>query len=300
MLDSGQDQDWFSSREIIAEAVLASLEFYLFLVHVVSVPHPLIRPALFKDDQFRAPVSSQVFMVGIFAVSSHLALMTPWLPGVGGHYPVETADLIAGARNGFGGLVTTMPAPDDWRTVSTRLLVGIGGLVLLSYAYWLMTHWTPDVSGQRRDHHCHRHPGRRDGAVISPRSRRCSRVRHAGTVDADRGRRAIRSAAQSRRGHRRLRRDDESGARRQALHEMIGAAVNPFNRALQATGPIHQWLDPASRHGAAMCGSGSSTSRRRSSPMPTTTCCCEVMATVPAWLLLLMMPATKVLHVAAE
>ena len=38
----------------------------------------------------------------------------------------------------------------------------------------------------------------------------------------------------------------------QALHEMIGASVTPFNRALQAVGPVQQWLDPATRHGAAM------------------------------------------------
>jgi len=38
----------------------------------------------------------------------------------------------------------------------------------------------------------------------------------------------------------------------QALHEVIGAAVNPFNRALQSLGQAHHWLDPTSRHGAAM------------------------------------------------
>jgi DHA2 family multidrug resistance protein len=38
----------------------------------------------------------------------------------------------------------------------------------------------------------------------------------------------------------------------QALHEVIGASVNPFNRALQALGSANDWLDPTSRHGAAM------------------------------------------------
>src|SRR3954447_13462503 len=49
MLDRGQDRDWFTSTEIITEAVLASLGFYLFLVHVLSAPEPMIRPVLFKD-----------------------------------------------------------------------------------------------------------------------------------------------------------------------------------------------------------------------------------------------------------
>jgi DHA2 family multidrug resistance protein len=42
----------------------------------------------------------------------------------------------------------------------------------------------------------------------------------------------------------------------QALHEMIGASVTPFNRALQMVRPVeghmHQWLDPATRGGAAL------------------------------------------------
>ena len=39
----------------------------------------------------------------------------------------------------------------------------------------------------------------------------------------------------------------------QGLHEVIGASVTPFNRALQALGPMAHWLlDPASRHGTAV------------------------------------------------
>jgi DHA2 family multidrug resistance protein len=33
---------------------------------------------------------------------------------------------------------------------------------------------------------------------------------------------------------------------------MIGGSVTPFNRALQMVGPIHQWLNPATRGGAAL------------------------------------------------
>ena len=38
----------------------------------------------------------------------------------------------------------------------------------------------------------------------------------------------------------------------QALHAEIGASVTPFNRALQDGGAVQQYLDPATRHGAAM------------------------------------------------
>jgi hypothetical protein len=38
----------------------------------------------------------------------------------------------------------------------------------------------------------------------------------------------------------------------QALHAEIGASVTPFNRALQDGGVVHQYLNPATHHGAAL------------------------------------------------
>ena len=38
----------------------------------------------------------------------------------------------------------------------------------------------------------------------------------------------------------------------QAMHEIIGASVTPFNRALQSAGSVRRWLDPAARHGATL------------------------------------------------
>ena len=204
MLDRGQDQDWFTSREIIAEAVFAGLGFYLFLVHVSSARQPLIRPALFKDVNFASGVLL-MFMVGIFMVSS-LALMTPWLQ-VLSHYPVETAGLIMAPR-GFGSLVTTMLTGRLAARVDARLLVGYrtadAQLHLLA---------DDGLDARRvgaRDHHRDRDPGRRDGAFVHADPG--AGVRHAGAVDADRGRGAVQSAAQPRRGDRRLGRDVGAGA----------------------------------------------------------------------------------------
>jgi MFS transporter, DHA2 family, multidrug resistance protein len=38
----------------------------------------------------------------------------------------------------------------------------------------------------------------------------------------------------------------------QALHEIIGASVNPFNRALQVLGSVNGWMNPTQHHGAAL------------------------------------------------
>ena len=57
MLDRGQELDWFSSREIIVEAVIAGLALYLFVVHMFTADRPFLPPGLFKDRNF-APASS--------------------------------------------------------------------------------------------------------------------------------------------------------------------------------------------------------------------------------------------------
>jgi DHA2 family multidrug resistance protein len=73
----------------------------------------------------------------------------------------------------------------------------------------------------------------------------------------------------------------------QVMHEMIGASVTPFNRALQTAGPVHQWLDPASGHGAAwlerVIGQQAQIVAYSNDYV------LLIIATVPAWLLLMMM-----------
>jgi DHA2 family multidrug resistance protein len=244
MLDRGQDQDWFTSREIIIEAVVACLGFYLFLVHIVYAREPLIRPAVFRDINFSSGLL-MMFMVGVLMVSS-LALMTPWLQ-VLSNYPVETAGLIMAPR-GFGSLVTTMLGGKLSAKIDARILVGTG-LVMLSYTFWLMTAWTPDVS-QREIIITILIQGAAMGLVFSPLSVLAfvtlapamrtegsslfSLLRNLGAAIGV-------SLFSSLLAH-----------NSQAMHEMIGASVTPFNRALQSTGTLHQWLDPGTRHGAVL------------------------------------------------
>ena len=54
MLDRGQDQDWFTSTEVIVEAVLGALGVYLFVVHMITAKKPFIPVVLFKDRNFSA------------------------------------------------------------------------------------------------------------------------------------------------------------------------------------------------------------------------------------------------------
>jgi MFS transporter, DHA2 family, multidrug resistance protein len=279
MLDRGQEQDWFTSREIIVEGVFASLGFYLFLVHAMSARQPLIRPALFKDLNFASGVLL-MFMVGTYMVSS-LALMTPWLQ-VLSNYPVETAGLIMAPR-GFGSLVTTILSGRLAARVDGRLLVGIG-LVLLSYSYWLMTGWTPDVS-EREIIIAIILQGGAMGLLFTPiqvlafatlepamRTEGASLFSLLRNLGAAIGV----SAATSLLAH-----------NAQAMHEMIGASVTPFNRALQAVGPMHHLIDPATHHGVALLDR--IVNQQAQIVAYADDYVLLILLTVPAWLLLLMM-----------
>ena len=56
MLDRGQRLDWFGSTEIILEAGIAAVAFYLFVVHVLTTKRPLLDPRLLLDRNYAVGV----------------------------------------------------------------------------------------------------------------------------------------------------------------------------------------------------------------------------------------------------
>ncbi|HEX8757841.1 MAG TPA: DHA2 family efflux MFS transporter permease subunit [Steroidobacteraceae bacterium] len=141
MLDRGQELDWLSSREIVAEAIIAGSAFYIFLVHIFTAREPFLRPALFRDRNFTAGVLF-VAIVGLTFYAS-LALQPPYLQDLM-NYPVITAGLVMGPR-GLGTMAAMMVVGKMMGRTDTRLLLGFG-LGLSAWSFYLMTGWTPDVS----------------------------------------------------------------------------------------------------------------------------------------------------------
>src|SRR6185312_5991609 len=141
MLDRGQTLDWFSSREIIIEAVLAGLGFYLFIVHMFTADKPFLSPGLFGDRNF---ISG---MIMVFCISSVMlataALLAPYLQNLAG-YPVYTAGW-AMAPRGIGIIASMFLASRLGMRVDQRKLMAVG-LVILCWALWVMSTWTPDVT----------------------------------------------------------------------------------------------------------------------------------------------------------
>ena len=243
MLDRGQHQDWFSSPEIILEAVLGALGVYLFAVHMMTGTKPFIPPAMFRDRNFSAG-AAVMFAAGTVLVSSS-SLMAPWLQTLA-NYPVETSGLIMGPR-GLGTMAAMLTGGRLTSRLDPRKLMAFG-ISMLIWSIWEMTSWTPDVAqwkimttitiqgaglgflfiplqvlafatlpGQYRT----------DGASLF------SLFRNIGAAIGV-------SVTSSMLAH-----------NTQVLHEEIGSMVTPFNRALAQGGMVTRMWDPATAHGAA-------------------------------------------------
>ncbi len=244
MLDRGQSQDWFSSGEILAEAVLGGLGLYLFIVHMLTGKRPFIPPALFADRNFASGLA-MMFAAGTILVSSS-ALMAPWLQNLA-NYPVESAGLLMAPR-GIGTMGAMLLAGRLSSRLDPRKVIAFG-ILLLVWSIWEMTHWTPDVD-QTWIALTIVVQGAGLGFIFIP-----LQVIAFATLPAQ------------------LRTDGASlfslfrniGAaigvsvtsfmlahNTQVLHEQIGSYVTPFNRALQSGGNVGRMMDPTTAHGAAL------------------------------------------------
>jgi MFS transporter, DHA2 family, multidrug resistance protein len=244
MLDRGQNQDWFSSREIIMELVLGCLGVYLFVVHMWTGKKPFIPPAIFRDRNFTTGVVV-MFAAGTVLVSSS-SLMAPWLQTLA-NYPVEAAGLIMAPR-GIGTMAAMLTGGRLASRLDPRKLMAFG-ITLLVWSIYDMTAWTPDVAQWRimltitiqgaglgflfiplQVLAFATLPGhfRTDGASLF------SLFRNIGAAIGV-------SVTSSMLMH-----------NTQVMHEQIGSEVTPFNRALMNGGAVEHFWDPATRHGAAM------------------------------------------------
>lgn len=140
MLDRGQLLDWFSSTEIIIEAVIAALSFYLFIVHILTARQPFVSPSLFKDRNF-ALGSVFIFMIGIVLLAT-LALLPPLLEGLF-DYPVVTIGLVTAPR-GIGTFVAMVIVGRVIGKIDARVLVTFG-LLTTALSLWLMTGFSPQM-----------------------------------------------------------------------------------------------------------------------------------------------------------
>ena len=244
MLDRGQDQDWFSSREIITEAVLAGLGIYLFLTHLLTAERPFIRPVIFRDRNLSASLL-MMFAIGQILVASS-ALMAPYLQSLG-NYPVATAGLVMAPR-GIGTMLAMMISGRLASRIDPRKLMFVGVTLLIGSSY-SMTGWTPDVAVEVQVITIIVQ-GMGLGFVFTPlqviafatlpmamrtdAAAMLSLFRNVGSAIGV----SLTSALLAH--------------NIQVAHAGLAARITPFNRALQSNPSIFHRLDPLTRHGAVL------------------------------------------------
>jgi MFS transporter, DHA2 family, multidrug resistance protein len=141
MLDRGEQLDWFGSLEIVVEASLSALGFYLFVVHIFTSERPFIDPKMFRDRNLSIGLSF-IFIVGIILLAT-LALMTPFLQNLK-EYPVLTAGMLMAPR-GAGTMLAMLVVGRLINKIDPRLLIFFG-FSLVAASLWESMSFTLDVS----------------------------------------------------------------------------------------------------------------------------------------------------------
>jgi DHA2 family multidrug resistance protein len=136
VLDRGPSQDWFQSREIWTETILAAIGLWVFVAHTLTTDHPFFDKALMRDRNF---VTASVFgfFVGILLFST-MALLPPMMQTLLG-YPVLTSGLVSMPR-GVGSFVAMFFVGRLIGKVDTRLIL-MTGLMISCAALWQMIHF---------------------------------------------------------------------------------------------------------------------------------------------------------------
>ncbi|HWQ40310.1 MAG TPA: DHA2 family efflux MFS transporter permease subunit [Burkholderiales bacterium] len=140
MLDRGGQLDWFESWEIITEAFLAALGFYLFNVHCLTARRPFLDPRLLAQRSFFMGLVF-AFLYG-FLTTPPMVLMPAFLEHVRG-YSVDAIGLLQAPR-GFGLLAAMLIGGRLVSRVDPRALI-VAGLLLLAGSSWEMSRWTAEV-----------------------------------------------------------------------------------------------------------------------------------------------------------
>jgi len=135
MLDRGELNDWFHSREIWIEAAAAALGFYLFAVHTATAANrSFISRDLLKNPNFCSGTLLMFVIGGILSGSN--ALLPTMLQSLM-QIPVMTSGLLTTPR-GFGTMAAMFLVGRLINRVGERRLILLG-LAITAASLWQMT-----------------------------------------------------------------------------------------------------------------------------------------------------------------
>ena len=135
LLDRGELKDWFGSTEIWAEATIAGLAFYLFVVHTATATdRSFLNRELLKDAN--CVVGTILMFLVAIPLFGTMVLLPTMLQDLL-KYPVLTTGLVTVPR-GIGTMAAMFLVGRLVGRVDTRLII-FTGLVMTAVALWQMT-----------------------------------------------------------------------------------------------------------------------------------------------------------------
>jgi DHA2 family multidrug resistance protein len=136
LMDRGPTLDWFDSREICVEAIIAACALYVFVMQTLTSEHPFFHRDLFRDRNYTsALVFSVVVSATLFSTS---ALLPTLMQTLLGYSAMQSG--VASAPRGAGSLIALTFVP--WMAIrfGPRRTMAIG-LLLSVAALWRMGHF---------------------------------------------------------------------------------------------------------------------------------------------------------------
>jgi len=141
LLDRGTTKDWFSSSEIVIEAIIAGIALYLFVVHMFTAKNTFIPKEIFRDRNFVGGLVL-MFVMGMILLASS-ALLSPYLQNLSGRSVTQTGFLMV--PRGLGVMFAMMFAGRLVMRMDPRIIMTVGAIFLL-WSLWDMTSWNPGIS----------------------------------------------------------------------------------------------------------------------------------------------------------
>lgn len=139
-LDRGEHQDWFDSKEIIIEAMIAASAFWIYIVHTRMTDKPLFPKALMSDRIFAGTLIS-MFILGVANVAI-VSILPTMYQGVYGYTAFDTGVLMV--PRAIGIFITMSIGARILSKIDLRYLIATG-YVVAGIAMWNMATWSLDM-----------------------------------------------------------------------------------------------------------------------------------------------------------
>jgi DHA2 family multidrug resistance protein len=137
MLDTGRDEDWFESREIVTLAVVAAVGFLFFVAWELTDAHPVVDLKLFANRNFACGV---IALSGGFALfSGNVVLLPLWLQQAMGYTSTWAGLVLAPV-----GVIAVMFSPAAGRGIDRGLArtVAVISFFAFAWSFWLRALFT--------------------------------------------------------------------------------------------------------------------------------------------------------------